>query len=134
MSETGLPKKHNWLRWVGWVLSALPSMLLLYSGISKFGGNEEFKEQIEGHLGWPMRYMPALGIVETSITILFLIPQTSVLGAILITGYMGGAIATHARVGDPFILQALVGVVVWLGIYLRDRRLHPLMPIRKLGG
>jgi len=74
--------------------------------------------------------MLALGIVEIACTIIYLIPQTSVLGAILLTGYLGGATATHARVGEPFIFPVLLGVLVWLGIYLRCGRLRAILPIR----
>lgn len=61
---------------------------------------------------------------------LFLIPRTAVLGAILLAGYMGGAIATHVRIGEPFIMQAGVGVLAWLGLYLREPRLRALIPLR----
>jgi hypothetical protein len=60
-----------------------------------------------------------------------LIPQTATLGAILIAAYMGGAVATHARIGEPFVLQILIGVLVWLGLWLRDPRLHAVLPLRK---
>jgi len=73
-----------------------------------------------------------LGIVEASCAILYLIPRTAVLGAILVTGYLGGAVATHARVGDPaFITPALLGVIAWLGLFLRDRRVRALIPLRR---
>jgi hypothetical protein len=71
-----------------------------------------------------------LAMVEVSCVLIYLIPATSVLGAILLTGYMGGAICTHLRVGDPFFIQIALGVLVWLGLYLRDTRLRALIPIR----
>ena len=61
---------------------------------------------------------------------IYLIPATSVLGAILLTGYIGGAICTHWRVGDPFFIQIALGIVVWLGLYLRENRLKALIPLR----
>jgi hypothetical protein len=71
-----------------------------------------------------------LGIVELTCTILYVIPRTSVLGAILLTGYLGGATATHVRVADAYFMPILVGVLVWLGLYLRDTRLRALVPFR----
>jgi hypothetical protein len=82
-------------------------------------------------LGWSDKLAIALGVTEILSTILYLIPQTSVLGAILVTGYMGGAIATHLRIGEPFFVQAGIGVFVWLGLYLREPRLRALLPLRK---
>jgi DoxX-like family len=71
-----------------------------------------------------------LGIVELSCTMIYLFPRTSVLGAILLTGYLGGAIATHLRIGEAFYLQLILGVLVWLGLFLRDYRLRALLPLR----
>lgn len=131
MSDLTAPRKNDWKVIVGWVLTILPAGLLLFSGVGKFfPPDAETQKIIETDLGWPIRYMPRLGIVEVIITLLFLVPQTAVLGAILITGYMGGALATHARVGDPFIIQGLLGVVVWLGIFLREPRLRAILPVR----
>jgi hypothetical protein len=69
--------------------------------------------------------------VEIGCTVVYLVPRTAVLGAILLTGYMGGAMATHVRIGESFIIQFLVGVVLWLGIFLRDARLWALIPVRR---
>lgn len=114
--------------WIGWVLTALPAPLLLFSAVMKFMQPKDVVEGFE-HLGWPLRLALPLGIVELTCTILFLIPRTATVGAILITGYMGGAIATHVRIGEPFILQALIPIVVWLGLYLREPRLRSLLPL-----
>ncbi len=65
-----------------------------------------------------------------SCAVLYLIPALAVLGAILLTGFMGGAICTHWRVGDPFFIQVALGIFVWLGLYLRERRLKALIPFR----
>ena len=69
-------------------------------------------------------------LVELACAIIYAIPRTAVLGAILMTGYLGGATATHLRVGEPFYLPIVVGIVVWIGLYLRDERLHALVPLR----
>ncbi len=115
----------------GWVLSVLPALGLGISAVMKLTRG---KSVVEGfaHFGYPEYVMLPLGLVELSCAILFLIPRTAVLGAILLTGYMGGAVATHLRVGEPFFLQPLFGVVAWLGLYLRDKRVRELAPIRKL--
>jgi hypothetical protein len=73
-----------------------------------------------------------LSILEISCVVIYLIPATSVLGAILLAGYMGGAICTHWRVGDPFFVQIALGILVWLGLYLRENRLKGLIPLRTL--
>lgn len=115
--------------WAGWGLTVLPSGLLIYSSIMKFLNPPEFAEGLE-KIGWSGRLMLPLGVVELVSTLLYLFPKTAVLGAILLTGYMGGAIATHVRVGDPFVMQALIGVVIWLGLYLREPRLRAILPLR----
>jgi hypothetical protein len=119
--------------WVGWTLSILSSLALIMSGAIKLIQPASMAEETAmglEHIGWKMNQMTGLGILEIACVIIYLIPQTSILGAILVTGYMGGAIATHVRVGDAFIAQALIGVVVWLGLWLRDPRLRELIPLR----
>ena len=90
------------------------------------------KDVTEGleKMSWDPNLAIPLGITELACTILYLIPQTSVLGAILLTGYMGGAIATHISLEEPFAFQAVFGVVIWLGIFLREPRLRTILPIR----
>lgn len=118
------------LLWTGRVLSTLPVLMLLLSVFMKFAPPPEAEQGFE-HLGWSMDLAIGLGILELACTVLYVIPQTSVLGAVLLTGYLGGATATHVRVGDPFIMPVALGVVLWLGLYLRDRRLHDLLPLRR---
>jgi hypothetical protein len=116
--------------WAGCVCSALPVLLLTFSGVSKFSSSEEMQKGFD-HLGWPMKLAIPLGIVELTCTLLYVIPKTSVLGAILLTGYLGGAVATHARIEElQFIAPAIVGILVWLGLFLRDARLRALLPLR----
>jgi uncharacterized membrane protein YphA (DoxX/SURF4 family) len=87
---------------------------------------------IEGFrkLGVPERAIHAIGILEITCALLYAIPRTAVLGAILVTGYMGGAILAHLRIGDPFVTPILVGIVAWAGLFLRDERLRALLPLR----
>ena len=115
--------------WIGWILGILPAAFLLFSAAMKFAKPPPVVEGFT-HLGWPDSLALPLGILELSCTILYLIPATAVLGAILLTGYMGGAIATHVRIGEPFWMQSLVGILLWLGLYLRDPRLRALIPLR----
>ena len=114
---------------IGWILSILPCLMLLFSASMKFLKPPGMEEGL-AHVGWTLDQMFALGILEVSCVIIFLIPRTAVLGAILIAAYMGGATATHVRVGDPFYATVLVGVFVWLGLWLREPRLRALLPLR----
>jgi len=84
------------------------------------------------HMGLPDSMVLPLAILELICLVIYLIPWTAVLGAILLTGYLGGAICIHWRVGDPVVIQSGIGVLVWLGIFLRDRRLWQLLPFRKI--
>ena len=115
--------------WVGRGLSALIALLFLFSAAMKFTDLPSFKEGME-HLGLPMRMAVPLGILEAACAILFLIRPVAVLGTILLTGYIGGTICTAWRVGDPFWLQVLLGLFVWLGMYLREPRLKEVLPVR----
>ncbi len=116
--------------WVGRAISVLASLVFLMSAFMKLKGGPELKQGI-GHLGIPDSMIIPLSILEVACVVIYAIPRTSVLGAILLTGYMGGAICTHWRVGDPFIIQIVLGILLWLGLYLREDRLKGLIPLRK---
>lgn len=116
--------------WVGRVISALVSLLFAMSAFMKLKGGAEVMEGM-AHLGLPESLIVPLAILEISCVVIYAIPATSVLGAILLTGYIGGAICTHLRVGDPFFMQIAIGILVWLGLYLRENRLKALIPLRK---
>lgn len=115
--------------WAGRILSALPVLLMVFTGTFAL-----LKPSIalQGfvHYGYPATALPRIIIVEIACALLYAIPRTSVLGAVLLTGYLGGATATHVRVGEPFFLPIIVGVVVWAGLFLRDERLRALIPLR----
>jgi uncharacterized membrane protein YphA (DoxX/SURF4 family) len=115
---------------VSWILSALPALLFFFSAFLKLRGGPEV-EQGFAHLGLPPRMLMPLAILELSCVILYLVPATAVLGAILLAGYLGGAICTHWRAGDPFVTQIVMGLVLWLGLYLREPRLRTLLPLRR---
>lgn len=117
--------------WIGWLLGILPALLLVTSASFKFIKPDRMEENLRP-LGWRIDQMNGLGILELSVAVIYLIPQTSILGAILVTGYIGGAIATHVRIGDYFLVpHILIGVLVWLGVWLRGPRLRELLPIRR---
>jgi hypothetical protein len=116
--------------WTGYVMSILPVLMLLMSAVMKFAKPEPVVEGF-AHLGYPESLALALGIVELGCTILYLIPQTAVLGAILLSAYLGGATATHVRVEEAFFIPIILGILVWGGLFLRDRRIRALIPLRK---
>ena len=116
--------------WTGRVITIVVSLLFFFSAAMKFVGGAAVKEGM-AHLGLPESMIIPLGILELACAVVFLIPATSVLGAILLAGYMGGAICTHWRVGDPFVGQIAIALVIWLAIYLREPRLKALIPLRK---
>src|SRR6266481_1615011 len=119
--------------WAGRIMTALPVLFLLIDGAAKLAKPAPV---VEGtvKLGYPETVIIPLGIVLLTCTILYVIPRTSVLGAILLTGYLGGAVATHVRVGDPLFTHVLfpvyLGVLIWGGLYLRDTWLRSLIPLR----
>jgi hypothetical protein len=115
--------------WIGRGISILLSLLFLMSAGMKLRGGAEVTQGM-AHLGLPESLIMPLAILELSCVTIYLIPATSVLGAILLTGYLGGAICTHLRVGDPFYMQIVFGVLVWLGLYFRENRLKALIPVR----
>ena len=123
------PATPAWYKWAGLACTYLPCLLLFVSAAFKFKGGPDFEKGFTEHMGWPMALAANLGILEIACTVIYLIPRTAVLGAVLLTGYLGGAIATHVRVGDPFVTQFLLGVTIWGGIWFRDARLRALMPL-----
>lgn len=96
MNTTPVPK---WQFWTGWVLSGLVILAFSFAGAMKFVPQDEASKAELAKVGWDPAKVPSLGITEIACTVLYAIPQTAVLGAVLLTGYMGGAIATHARIG-----------------------------------
>ena len=117
--------------WAGRVISALPILLLLFSGVTKLLKPPSVLQAFALY-GYPEHQLAAIGLLEIACTVVYAIPQTSILGAILVTGYLGGATATNVRVSNPaFIMTTLLGVLAWLGLYLRDARLRSLIPLRK---
>jgi hypothetical protein len=118
--------------WAGWILSILPALFLLLDGVMKLF-KPAFVVKATVELGYPENTIVPIGVVLVICTFLYLIPKTSVLGAILLTGYLGGAVATHVRMGEgafPITFPIIFGVLLWGGLYLRDLRIRNLIPLR----
>ena len=114
---------------VGRILSALPVLFLLLDGVMKVV-KPAFVVEATVQLGWPASVIVGLGLVLIACTILYLIPRTAVLGAILLTAYLGGAVATHVGVGGPLfsiLMPVILGAMLWGGLYLRDERVRSLV-------
>jgi hypothetical protein len=119
--------------WVGRILSGLVVLFLLMDAVMKLMLASVVVEGTK-KVGYPESTVFPLGCVLLACTLLYAIPRTSILGAILLTGYLGGAVATHVRIGDPLFSHVLFpvyfGVMLWGGLYLRESRLPALIPLR----
>ncbi len=104
---------------IGWVLSVLITLFLIGASATGKFTQWEGKSEMFGKMGWTEDVMYKIGVVEVAIAVLFLIPQTSFVAAILLAAYLGGATATHVRVGDPFYVPIIIGVLVWIALGLR---------------
>jgi hypothetical protein len=131
-SSTQTAPVSNKRLWAGRIISALLGLFLLVDGLAKFAKPAPV---VEGtmRLGYAEGVILGLGLILTVSTVLYVIPRTAVLGAILLTGYLGGATAAHVRVGDPLfpvLSPTILGALIWGGLYLRDARLRALIPLR----
>jgi len=118
--------------WAGIIIGALPTLMLLFSGVLKLAKPADVLTEF-ARQGYPENVILGIGILEIACTIVYIIPRVSVLGAILLTGYLGGAVATHVRIGDPIFKvlgPVIFGALLWGGLYLRDQRLRALLPLR----
>jgi hypothetical protein len=119
--------------WIGRVLMGLPVLFLLMDAVMKFVPPPGASE-IMAQLGYSMSIMPGLGVTLLLCTILYAVPRTRILGAILLTGYLGGAVATHVRVSNPWpshiLFPVYVGAMLWGGLYLTEPRLQALIPFQ----
>jgi len=117
--------------WSGRIITALVILFMLVDGGIKV---TNLAPAVEGtaRLGYPVSLVVPIGIVALGCTLLYAIPKTAILGAILLTGYLGGATATQVRLQDPwFFFPVLIGALAWLGIFLRDEQLRALIPLRR---
>ena len=120
--------------WAGRIVSALPILFLLLDSVIKLVLISQVSDTVD-QLGFPVRLARGIAIIELVSLILYIVPRTSILGAILLTGFLGGAVAAHVRVGNPLFTHTLfpvyVGGMIWLGLYLRDEQLRNLVPMRR---
>ncbi len=130
MNQNGVSKK---MIWTGRVLSGLAVLFLLFDGIMKFFMDKLPPEALQAGavLQWPVELMPVVGTILLVCVALYIIPRTSVIGAILLTGYLGGAIASHVRVRNPLFSHTLfpiyIAAFIWVGLYLRDSRVKAII-------
>ncbi|MDH3494533.1 MAG: DoxX family protein [Acidobacteriota bacterium] len=128
INESGNEPVSKGMLWAGRIISGAFALMLIFSATMKFIQPDGFSEGIK-HLGWDDATMTYVGVVELLCVVLYLVPRTAILGAILVAAYLGGATATHVRVADPFFSPVLVGIAAWLGLWLRDKRLRELLPL-----
>jgi hypothetical protein len=130
MAETNASTSAAQL-WTGRILSGLCTLFLVVDALAKVAVLQPVVES-SVQLGYPVGVILPLGVILLASTILYAVPATSVLGAILVTGYLGGAVATHVRVGNPLMTHTLfpvwLGILLWGGLWLRDARLRALLP------
>ncbi|HEV2972435.1 MAG TPA: DoxX family protein [Pirellulales bacterium] len=123
----------NKMLWIGRIISAILALFLLFDSAMKFV-KPAIVVETTVKLGYPENLISVLGIVLLVCTLAYVIPQTSILGAILLTGYLGGAVASHLRAGDPLFavfFPVVFGMLLWGGLFLRDARLSALIPLRR---
>jgi hypothetical protein len=130
-----LPAPGGWPR-TGWGLTGFAALFLTFDTVLKLA---RLTPAVDGTvaLGYPAHLVAIIGAIELACLVLYLAPPTSVLGAVFLTGYLGGAVATHVRIGSPLASHTLfpiyVALLVWGGLYLRDARLRELLPFRRSG-
>jgi hypothetical protein len=128
---TAVPVSKKTL-WAGRITSALAVLFLLFDGVIKVIQHPEAVRPTT-QLGYPASLVVGIGVIELACLVVYIIPQTSVLGAILLTGYLGGAVATQLRAGSDLfslIFPVIIGLLVWGGLFWRDDRLRALIPLR----
>jgi DoxX-like family len=136
MSSAGIQVRETsgkrWILWVGWVLSLWPAFVVVTSATWKLTRNPSYVAEF-GRIGWPVGVLAGLAFLQLGCLVLYLIPPTAVLGAVLLTGYLGGAIASYVRIGDlyPTLVPLSTSMIAWAGIYLREERLRKLLPLRR---
>jgi hypothetical protein len=121
----------RWMPWAGRVLSLWPVFVVLTSATWKLTRNQWYVAEF-ARIGWPESALTLLACLQLGCIVLYVIPRTAVLGSVLLTGYLGGAIATYVRIGEPYpvLVPLSTSVIAWAGIWLRDERLRSLMPLR----
>jgi hypothetical protein len=124
----------RWMAWAGWGMSGLMIAFMLFDSLSKLA-LERHVVEATARIGYPLEVIRPLGAIALTCTLLYAIPRTAVVGAILLTAYLGGAVASKVRIEDPLFSSVLFGVyfgvLVWGGLYLRDQQLRALLPLKR---
>jgi len=129
-ASAATPRTSSRTRWASRIVTGIAVLFLTFDTVMKFAVT---KEALEGtaQLGWQAHHLPIIGTIAAVCLLLFVVPRTAVLGAVLWTGYLGGAIATHLRLDNPLFTHTLfpiyVAAFVWGGLYLRDERVRALL-------
>lgn len=134
-TSVATPPAVGKIRWAGYVLMGLAGLFLLMDGVMKVMQAPVAVEATVA-LGFAASVLPVLGVLQLACLAIYLFPRTAVLGAVLQTGYLGGAIAIHLRADTglfTYIFPVLIGLMIWGGVYFREPRLWPLLPLRKAG-
>jgi DoxX-like family len=130
-----MPKEAQlnwWLVWAGRIVSVAPVLIVLMSARWKLTLNPWYVREW-ARIGWQTPDLPFIALLQLGAILLYVIPRTSVLGAVILTGYMGGAIASYVRIGElyPPLVPLTTAMLAWLGIFLRDERVRALLPLRR---
>ena len=126
----------TWLKrslpWAGWILSVASMSILLMSARWKLTFDPWYVQEW-GRIGWATDALPRIALIQLTCVVLYLLPPTAVLGAVLLTGYLGGAISQYTRIGEPYpvLVPLTTALVAWAGLYLREERLWSLLPFRR---
>jgi hypothetical protein len=131
--ETGHGRWHVPLVWAGWLVSMAPVYIVLTSARWKLTSNPWYVGEFE-RIGWETPALPLLASLQLAALVLYLLPWTATLGAVLLTGYLGGAMATYMRIGEfyPPLVPFTTAVLAWLGLWLREPRLRAVLPFRRV--
>jgi len=121
--------QKKWMTVTGWVLTLLPLLAFVPSASMKFMAKPELVANWV-KFGYSEASLFPIAVAESVCLLLYLIPKTSVLGGILLVGYLGGAVATHVHASKPFIIPIAIGVMIWAGLFIRDPRLRELLPVK----
>ncbi len=122
----------RWLFWIGWLVSLWPVFVVGMSATWKLTHSPFYVKEFT-RIGWPESRLPLLAFLQLGGAILFLIPPTAVLGCVILTGYLGGAVAAYTRMGEPYpiLVPLSTSMIAWFGLWLRDERLRKLLPVRR---
>ena len=135
VQEQAQGRAQRWMVIAGWIVALAPAFIVLTSARWKLTHAETYVREFE-RIGWPGTRLELLAFLQLGSLALYLIPPTAVLGAVLLTGYLGGAIASYVRIGEwyPPLVPFTTAVLAWAGIYLREPRLRALLPLRRMTG